>query len=176
MEANLYGSLLTSVVSGLLFIGFGIIIGNLVSILLKKVLDSFETERLLKKIGIQFPVVEALSSLTKYVIYVIGLVLGLTFLGLDEIVLLVILIIVLIILIVFIFIGIKDFIPNFFAGVRINWKKKVKKGEFIVMDSTEGRVQDVGFLETRIKMKDGEVAIIPNTLLTKQMIIKKKKK
>ena len=176
MEADLYGVLLTSIVSGLLFVGFGIIMGSLVSVLLKKVLESFETERLLKKIGVQFPVVEALSSLTKYVIYLIGLVLGLAFLGLDKIVLFIILVIVLLILIIFIFIAIKDFIPNFLAGLRINWKKKVKKGEYIIMDNTEGKVQEVGFLETRIKMKDGEVAIIPNTLLTKQMVIKKKKK
>ncbi len=170
-----YPHLLTNIVASLLVIGFGIVIGNILSVLTKKLLESFEVERLLKKINIQFPVEEFLSISVRYIFYLGGLILGLTFLGLGEIVLIGVLIGVLVILIVFILAAIKDLIPNFFAGVLIYFKKKIRKNEIISFEQAEGKVTKISLLDTRLKMKDGDIVIVPNVLILKSKIVKKKK-
>ncbi|MBT5288241.1 hypothetical protein HOL88_04270, partial [archaeon] len=117
-----YPDLLTNIVASLLVIAFSIVIGNILSILSKKLLESFEVERLLKKINFQFPVEETLSLIVRYLIYLGGLVLGLAFLGLGEIVLIGILIGLIVILVIFILASFKDLILNLVAGLLIYFK------------------------------------------------------
>ena len=171
-----YPIMLTNLVAGLLIIGFGIIVGNIASIITKKALESFEVDRLFQLMGARFPIEEFVSSLIKYSIYLIGLVWGLTFLGLDQVVLYTVLFILLVLLVLFVLLAIKDFIPNFVAGVIIHFTKKIKKGDLISMDSAEGKVTNLSMLEAKIKMKDGDIVIIPHTLLAKNKVVKKKKK
>jgi len=167
--------LLTNIVAGLLIIVFGIIVGNIMSVLTRKILNSFETEHLLNKLGVQFPVVELIGSIVKYGLYLAGLVWGLTFLGLGRMVLYIILIGIICALILFILLALKDFIPNFIAGLYLFFKKKIKKGDLISIEGAEGKVVAIGLYETRVKMKDGDIVIIPNTFIVKNKVVIKKK-
>lgn len=167
--------LLTNLTAAVLIMGFGIIVGNIFSILVKKVLQSFEVERLLKEHGVHFPVDDFIASLIKYTTYVVGLVWGVTFLGLQRLVLVIILFILLGLLIGFILLAFKDFVPNFIAGIMLHWKKKIQKGETVELDSLEGKVTDMDMLEVRIKTDDGDVIVFPNVLIAKTVIKKKKK-
>ncbi|MBT5288530.1 mechanosensitive ion channel, partial [archaeon] len=69
----------------------------------------------------------------------------------------------------------KDLIPNLVAGLLIYFKKKIRKNEYISFEQAEGKVTKINLLDTRLKMKDGDVVIVPNTLIQKSKIVKKKK-
>ncbi len=170
-----YPIIITNIVAGLLVIGFGIIIGNILKVVIKKIIQSFEVERLLGEIGVRFPIEEFVGSIVQYGLYIAGLVLGLTFLGLEKIVLVGILIGLFILLALFILLSIKDFIPNFFAGIMIALKKKFKVGDLIEMNTIEGKIVRMGLSEMEVKTKDGDLVIIPNVLVSRNVFIKKKK-
>tara|TARA_Y100000310_G_C20694913_1_gene824929 strand:- start:2378 stop:2905 length:528 start_codon:yes stop_codon:yes gene_type:complete len=175
MVAFNYPDLLTNLTAGVLIIGFGIIVGNIVSVLARKMFESFELDRVLQDFGFRFPIKDLLETIVKYGIYLGGLVWGLTFLGLDKIVLTIVLLIILGLLVLFILLSIKDFVPNFMAGVIVHFTGKIKKGQHIKMESADGKVTEVGMLDIKIRMKDGDVVIIPHTLVAKNISIKKKK-
>jgi len=167
--------LLTNLTAALLIMGFGIIVGNVFSILVKKVLQSFEVERILKDQGVRFPIEDFVGSLLKYTTYIVGLILGLTFLGLQLIVLYIILFIILGLLIGFILLAFKDFVPNFVAGFVLHRNNKIQKGETVQLDSLEGKVVETNMLEVRIKTTDGDTVVIPNILVARSIVTKKKK-
>jgi len=167
--------ILTNVVAAILVISFGILVGNILSILGKKILHSFDVERLLQMLGVSFPIEEFLGSIIKYGIYIIGLILGVTFLGLDSFFLYAILFLILGILILFILLSFNVFIPNFIAGLAILIKGKLQKGDYIEIDTIEGKVIHMDMLEVKIRTMDGDVVIVPNVLILRQIITKKKK-
>ena len=51
-----YPHLLTNLVASLLIIGFGILVGNILFVLSRKILQSFEVERILQDQGVRFPI------------------------------------------------------------------------------------------------------------------------
>ena len=175
MAFSLYPDVLTNIIAGILIIGFGILVGNILSLVGKKVFQSFEMDRILQELGIRFPVEEFLSSFIKYGLYIAGLLLGLTFLGLETILLYSILFILLGIFILFILLSFKDFIPNFIAGLVIYMKGKIRKGDIVEIDRIEGKVIHTDMLEVKIRTMDNDVVIIPNVLILKGTIIKKRK-
>ncbi|MBS3162576.1 mechanosensitive ion channel [Candidatus Woesearchaeota archaeon] len=170
-----YMTIITNIIAGLLVVGFGIIIGNIFKVVIQKILHSFEVERLLSEIGIRFPLEEFMGSLVQYGLYIAGLVLGLTFLGLEKVVLIAILIGIFLLLALFILLALKNFIPNFFAGIMIAIKKRFKEGDIIEMDTIEGKILHIGLNEIQVKTKDGDLVIIPNVLISRNILVKKKK-
>ncbi len=175
MVFTLYPEVLTNIVAGILIMGFGIFMGNILSIVAKKIFQSFEIDRILQNFGIRFPVEELCSSFIKYGLYIVGLLFGLTFLGLEIILLYTILFILLGIFILFILLSLKDFIPNFIAGVIIYAKDKVRVGEIVAIDTIEGKVIHTDMVEVKIRTVDNDVVIIPNILILKGTITKKRK-
>lgn len=173
--ASYYPDVLTNVVAGILVIGFGIIVGNIISIVVKRVLQSFEIEKILSNFGIGFPLEEFVSSIIKYGTYIAGLVLGVGFLGLEKIFLYGVLFIILGLLIGFVLLSLKDFIPNFIAGLIILIKGKIRIGEIVEIDTIEGKVIHVDMVEAKIRTPDGDVVVMPNVLIMRSMITKKKR-
>tara|TARA_Y100000310_G_C20624050_1_gene784885 strand:- start:988 stop:1518 length:531 start_codon:yes stop_codon:yes gene_type:complete len=175
IEFNFLPQIVNTIVAAILILVLGIIIGNIVSKLVKRLLKELEVGRVLKEQKVKFPVEEFIASLFKYVIYAVALIWALTQLKLQIIVLYIILGIILLILVSFIVLAFKDIIPNFVAGIVIHLKQKVKKGDYIIIDNTEGKVQEVDMQETKIKTKEGDMVLYPNALLIKHKIVKKKK-
>lgn len=170
-----YPDTVTNIVAGILVIGFGILVGNIFSIIGKKVLQSFEIEKILQDAGVRFPLESFVASLLKYGIYITGLILGLGFLNLEKILLYTVLFIILGLLIAFILLSLKDFIPNFIAGLIIYMKSKLRTGDIVEIDTIEGKVIHTDMLEAKIRTNDGDVVIMPNVLILRSTIIKKKK-
>jgi small conductance mechanosensitive channel len=169
-----FSQIITNIVAGILVISFGIIIGNLLGILSKKILHAFEIDRILQNQGMGFPYESFVGSTVQYLIYISGLIMGLTFLGLDVITLYLVLFIILALLIAFILLSLKDFVPNFIAGIIISYTKKVKKGEKLQLDHMEGKVLEVNILDTKMKIHDGDIVLMPNKVILQNKVIKKK--
>lgn len=152
----------------------GLIAARIISGIVKKVLFELELNRILKEqAGVKIPVEEFISSITKYLIYFIAVIWALAELGLQTIILYIILAIFLVIIVSFIVLAFKDFIPNITAGFFIHQKNIIKKGDLIKVKDIEGRVMSISLVETTIKI-NGDTVYIPNSVLTKNEIIKKK--
>ena len=67
-------------------------------------------------------------------------------------------------------ISIKDFIPNFIAGLVLYRKVDWEKGKEIKFNGVKGKIEKLGLLEIEIKSKKGEKIYVPNSLLTKSKV------
>ena len=61
----------------------------------------------------------------------------------------------------------KDIFENFFAGVFILLRKDMRIGDFIECEGIDGQVANIFVRETHIRETDGELVIVPNSLLFK---------
>ena len=147
--------------------------GNLTS----KILSGLNTNKILKEsLGIRAPIEEIFGKAVYYLILFIGVIMALNQLGLSTIILYIILIIILIIIISFVILAIKDFVPNVFASFWIHQKKIIETGDFIEFKDVSGKVIEINLTETRIETRDKEVVLVPNSLLLREKIKKRKGK
>lgn len=173
------GDAITRVIVSIVILLIGFIIGNVVGKLLKRVLHEFELDNIWKKAtGVKFSIEDVFSTIIKYIIYFLTVVMALNQLGITTTVLYLISAGLIVILIISLFLGIKDFVPNVLAGLFIHQKRIIHVGDTIKVDSIKGRIVHMNLVETRIKTKEGDLIYLPNTLLTKSpvVIVGKKKK
>ena len=158
----------------IIFIGF--ILGRLLGKFLEKLLHEFELNKLIKEAtGFKISLAEILNLIVRYFVYFIFIVMALNQIGITTIVLNMITGAVFIIIILSIFLGIKDFIPNFIAGLAIHRKGFVKQGDKIKLNGMQGKIEQISLVQTSIKTAKGDLIFIPNSLLTKSKVIKLKK-
>ncbi|MBI4447746.1 mechanosensitive ion channel [Candidatus Woesearchaeota archaeon] len=161
-------------VTALSIIIFALIMGLLIKKVIKKILHELEIDKILKEEGIKLPVEEFVAAMAKYLIYFIGVIWALTEIGLATTVLHILLIVILVIVTIFIILAVKDFVPNITAGIFIHQRGIVKKGDYIKVKSVEGTVMEIDLVEIKIKTNEGDVMLIPNSVLTKNEVLKKK--
>lgn len=152
----------------------GVVIGNFLGKLTRRILQETELEKILKKSGIIFPLEQILGSLVKYIIYFFALVMALNQVGLTATVFNTLLIIILILIAISIVLAIKDFVPNFIAGILIHVKYKLRKGNKIKVRNVEGTISEIDMIETKIITNSNDTIWIPNSMLTKNIVLKKK--
>jgi len=165
-----------NLVAAVVILIIGILVGRFLSNITKKVLQELELDRVLKeKVGIKLPLTQLISSIIKYLVYVASIITALNQLGLQSIILNVILWIIIAVLIVFMILSLKDFIPNLVAGLFLFQKRNINAGEMIRVNDIEGEVLNITLLETKIRTRNHEIVYIPNSILIKNVVIKKKK-
>ena len=59
----------------------------------------------------------------------------------------------------------QETLANFIAGVVIFWDRPFKVGDYIDVDSRYGKVLRITFRSTRVLNGDGEVIVVPNTMM-----------
>ena len=115
---TLASPVITRFIVGLVILLAGFLIARLVGKLVRRLLNSLELNKLLKKLTrTNVHLEEIAESFTTYFIYFITVVIVLQHLGLATTVLNMIAGAVIIIIILSTFLGIKDFIPNAIAGL-----------------------------------------------------------
>lgn len=168
------GEWMVKLIAAIAILLIGLIAARIISRIIKRILHELELNRILKEqAGVRLPIEEFISSLIKYLIYFIAVIWALAELGLQTVILYIILAIVLTILVSFIVLAFKDFIPNITAGFFIHQKNIIKKGDIIKIKDIEGKVKNISMVETTIKV-NGDTVYMPNSVLTKNEIIKKK--
>jgi len=60
------------------------------------------------------------------------------------------------------------------AGLFLHQKRNIKPGERIEVNNVEGEVINITLTETKLRTRSGEIVYIPNSVLTKNVVIKKK--
>ncbi|MEM6332487.1 MAG: mechanosensitive ion channel family protein [Planctomycetota bacterium] len=64
----------------------------------------------------------------------------------------------------------QDIFENFFAGILILWRFPFENGDFIEIDGLEGKVEDVEVRMTRLRLPNGELVLIPNSKIFKNIV------
>lgn len=155
----------------------GLLIGRFLSNLVKKLLHELELDRILKeKARIKLPLTQLITSIIKYIIYGIAILLALNQLGLRSFILNAILTIIVVLLVVFMMLSLKDFIPNFTGGLFLYQKRSINPGDVIKINNIEGEILNITLLETKLRTKNNEIVYIPNSVLTKNVVVKKSKR
>jgi len=154
---------LTKIVAGLVIIGVGILLGYILGKLSRKILESFEIRRLLRERGVKFPLIDLLSSITKFIVYILAVTWGVFQMHIEIIVLLVVAIFVAILIVWRVITVLIDFIPNYIAMLSLN----LKKGRTVTAGETKGKILERGIIETKIKTQEGEELYVPNRLFKK---------
>ncbi len=169
-------SFASRIVIALIILFLGLTLGKFLAKLITRVLHEIELDNLISKTTkIKFSVEKAIGNLIKYLIYFVTLILVLNQLGITTVLLYIIMAFVLAFILILTLFGVKDFIPNLFAGFMINKNKLFKKGDTITFKNTTGKVIGMNLTETRIKTKKGDILFIPNSALTKSELIIKEK-
>jgi len=172
---ELYSPLFLKIIGTFVILVVGIIFARIVTNITKRVLKELEVNKMLKKTPMKVPLERYVSSLIKYIIYFVSIIVALNYLGIPTIVLQIILLVFLGLIVVIVILAFKDIIPNFISGVILyNKKGFIKIGDIIKVRETEGKVITLSLTETVVKTKRGDIVHIPNSIITKEKVIRKK--
>ncbi|MEP3330094.1 mechanosensitive ion channel family protein [Sedimentitalea sp.] len=65
----------------------------------------------------------------------------------------------------------KDVFENFLAGIIILFRREMRIGDFIECEGIEGKVDQIAIRESHIRQTDGQLVIVPNSILFKNPLI-----
>ncbi len=168
---------ISKVIVAAIILLMGFILGRIIGKIVQKVLHEMEVDKIIKKAAhIKISIEEILSHITTYFIYFIAIIMALKHIGLATDVLNIVSWAIMIVIIISFFLGIKDFIPNVMAGFTIHRKNFIEEGDFIKIKNMEGKVIHINLIETKIQTKKKDIIHIPNSILTKNEVIKLNKK
>ncbi len=161
----------------LIILLLGFILGKLSGKIVKKILYEISLNRIIRIVfGIRLKADSIIAGTVSFGIYFISIIYALDKLGLEKAVMNIIVWGTLLIIIASFVLGIKDFIPNLFAGLVIHKRHYFSDGDLIAIGSLTGRVIDSGMIETVIETKKKDIIYIPNSFLLKNKITKQHKK
>lgn len=170
-------SVINRFVVAIIILLIGLIVGRILGKIVHKFLNELQLNKFFQKtMGITTSVEDIAGYSVRYFVYFIFIVMALNQLGLTSPVLHMISGAVFILIIISIFLGIKDFIPNFIAGLTIYRRGFIKEGDVIKVKNMEGKIMKIDLVETRIKTKKRDIISIPNLLITKNEVIKRSRK
>ena len=67
--------------------------------------------------------------------------------------------------------ALQDTLGNLFAGLAIQIEKPFRVGHWIQVSGREGLVQEVTWRATKLRTKDGEFLVIPNSIVSKEPVL-----
>lgn len=169
---------LSKFIVALIILLIGFILGKIAGRLLQNVLHELEINKFIKKaVRIKISLEEIIGHITQYFIYFIFIIIALEKVGISTVAFNLLAGAIILIIVLSVFLGIKDFIPNFIAGMILHYKGSIIEGDEIELNGMKGTVVHINLLETRMETKSGDLLYIPNSSITKsQLIVKRRKK
>ena len=167
----------TTFTAAVVILLFGILLGKLIGKFVLRILHELELNKLVKQVTrTSFPVEQFISSGLTYLIYFSFIILSLETLGLNPLIFNIIAAGIIAMVVISILLAVKDIIPNVIAGMFINLSDHIREGDSITVKDITGRVVQVGVVETKLETKAGDTIYMPNSLLTKSIVAKKREK
>jgi len=133
----------------------------LVSITLARLFIRLLRRNVYSKMEIEKGAQRTLSRLVKYVVIIIGVLIGLQMLGLN----LSILAFLGGLLGVGIGFGLQNVFLNFACGLILLFEKPIKVGDLLELNGNLGKVKDIGFRASLLDTPDNETLVVPNSNL-----------
>ncbi len=114
-----------------------------------------------------------LGNLVRYTMYLIVVIMALSQLGISTGVLMIVTGAIFVTIGLVVVAGMKDIASNVVAGMHLLYEKTLNVGDTIELGEHEGIIEDIGFVKSIIKKKNGEHVVIPNSELMREIIVKK---
>jgi hypothetical protein len=156
-----------SLVAGILALLMGFIIAKIVGLLVLRLLQAAELNRILKHSGFSIRAEQRLADISETLLYSAAVIWAFYLWGIDKIAIYMILGIIGIVCIVLI-LSLKDSIPSLIAGFRI--RNQVKEGQSISAGNAHGHVSAVRFTYILLEGRNGESIAVPNRLILSQAL------
>jgi small conductance mechanosensitive channel len=153
----------------------GVIVGRIVERAVRFFLKQIGVNRGLSRIGLAFAFEESVSNVIKYAIFGLSFFLALDQLGLASYTFAVLGSLVMFVVVVAILLGIKDFLPNYWAGLWLYRKRFYRIGDTIEVNGIIGVVERFEVLETAVRTRTGDTIYLPSSMILHSQIIKKEK-
>jgi CRP-like cAMP-binding protein len=67
--------------------------------------------------------------------------------------------------------ALQDTLGNLFAGLAIQIEKPFRVGQWIHVNGREGQVQEITWRATKLRTKDGEFLVVPNSIVSKDPVL-----
>lgn len=167
-----YSVIFSNVIIAITIILVGIILARILSKLSYKALDELKIDSVIQKTtGFKLNFKKIVSKIIAFFIYFIAVIMALTQLGIATTVLNIIVASIILIVVIAIFFVMKEFFPNILAGIILHQKAFISAGNKIKIDEKEGKIINIGLLETTIESKKNMI-YIPNSIMLKKEIIK----
>lgn len=174
--AERLSGLVAEIIAAVVILLIGFIAGGVLGKLTKRVLHELEVDRIVKQTAkIKASIEKLASRFVAYFVYFIAVIAALNQLGLTTTILHMVAAAVLIVIGVSVMLGVKDFIPNFLAGIHIQKKGMIKKGDVVRIRGTEGKVAGMDMTEIKLKTRKGDIIFFPNSLVIKEKVVKPRK-
>ncbi len=121
----------------------------------------------LKRVEVPISVTSLLLAIVKSVVYVVGILIILNFLGIS----ITPIITALGVGGLAMALALQDTLSNLFAGIHIMAEQAIRVGDFIRLETgQEGLVEDISWRTTRIRMMPNNMVIVPNNKLSQSVI------
>ncbi len=167
-----FNQVMVNILVALLIFFIGFIFGRLLGKIIKKILRHMSLDLFMRKtLGIRVSMEDILASTVSYFIYMISFIMALNQLGLSTAILQMVIGGVIVIIVISIILSIKDFLPNLVAGLVIKEKGFVLENDVIKIKDIQGKVVEMGLVETVVLNKHGDRIFIPNIVFTKNEVI-----
>jgi small conductance mechanosensitive channel len=167
-----FAPLVSDIIVAVVLLLIGIVITKIIERVVAKVLHELELNKWLKKAGVHFALEETIAAVVRYFLYFLVVVLALNQVGLTTTVLNIVALAIILLIVAALILGIKDFIPNFVAGIRVHRRGRVNVGDTIRIREIQGTVKEINLLDTRIQSAAGDVIFIPNSMLMKEAVFR----
>ncbi len=164
---------LNNVVVAVLVFLIGFIIAKLLGRFVERILKEAEVNRFAPAFLQGVAVDSIVARLVEYVVYVMTIIVAIDRLGLTKAFIYAIALGLFVVFVLSFVFGLKDFLPNFLAGVSIIRKGKFKKGQSVSINGLGGIVQEVGLQEIVILAKNGDKIFVPNSYVVKNKLVVK---
>lgn len=172
-----FKGLYTQITAAAIALLFGILLGKLIGKLVLRFLHELEVNRLVKQLTrTSFPLEEFISSGLTYLTYFAFIILSLETLGLNPQVFNLIAAGIIAVVVISVLLAVKDIIPNVIAGIFIHLSNHIREGDSITVKDITGKVEQVGMVETKLETRAGDTIYVPNSLLTKSIVARKRKR
>lgn len=167
LALNTAGSLLNQVMIGIVILIAGLALGLLVKKVTFRILQEIKLNKMMSGLRFTYNSEYWISSLLSYIIYLFSIIFFLDQLGIKSIVIYLAITGILVLVLLTFMVGLKDALPNFRGWMYIRRTKAVREKKPVELPQVSGIVQHIGYLETEIKTKRGDMLYVPNSLFFK---------
>jgi len=156
--ANIVNQYVIAIV--ILFSGF--VLGNLLAKLVKKILHEVELNNFIKSVSkVDLKIEEIISMFVKFFVYFVFVVYVLNYLNLSTIIINVLLIVILIVIGFSVIVSVRNFLPDFLAGMAISRRKLIFEGDIIEIDDIIATIKKIDPTSVQLITKDNELMFYP---------------
>lgn len=152
----------------------GIILARVFGKILERILHELEVDRITASKGLTFSLEKVLGKGLEVLLYLATMIFFFWYLGASQLILFVISGAIIILVFISFFFALHYTVPNFLVGVYMRQRRLFKKGDHVRYTNVEGVVEHITFSEVGIRTKEGDLLVVPSTLLLNKGIMVKR--